>query len=130
MSSFELDIIDEKSLAGAEFMARVISEIQRAVSTEKVERKITQEAIAKKIGTSRAVINRQIKGYENLTARRIGEILWAIGWEPFFEARKPPRGQNEFTLTRSQPVAPDEAKPLQFLSRSGSNAAIVEVRTQ
>jgi hypothetical protein len=130
MSSFELDIIDEKSLAGAEFMARVISEIQRALSTEKATRKVTQEAIAKKIGTSRAVINRQIKGYENLTARRIGEILWAIGWEPFFEARKAPKGQNELALTKSEAVAPDQtAKPVQFLSRSGSNAAIVEVRT-
>jgi hypothetical protein len=93
MNSFELEI-DEKSRVGSEFMARVINEIRRAVATEKGSRKITQQAIADKIGTSRAVINRQIQGLENLTARRIGEILWAIGWEPHFEARKIPAGEN------------------------------------
>lgn len=25
---------------------------------------------------------------ENLTARTIGELLWAIGWEPIFEAKE------------------------------------------
>jgi hypothetical protein len=93
MNSFELEI-DEKSRVGSEFMARVVNEIRRAVAAEKGSRKITQQAIADKIGTSRAVINRQIQGLENLTARRIGEILWAIGWEPHFEARKIPVGEN------------------------------------
>lgn len=100
MDSFEIEI-DEKSRAGAEFMARVVDEIRRAVAEEKARRKrarlgkLTQQAIAEKVGTSRAVINRQIGGLENLTARRIGEILWAIGWEPYFEARSVPEGANE-----------------------------------
>jgi hypothetical protein len=93
MNSFEFEI-DEKSRVGSEFMARVINEIRRAVAAEKQSRKLTQQAIAEKVGTSRAVINRQIQGLENLTARRIGEILWAIGWEPHFEARKIPAGEN------------------------------------
>lgn len=66
-------------------MARVVQEIQRALVAEKKARKITQQAIAENIGTSRAVINRQVQGYENLTARRIGELLWALGWEPFLK---------------------------------------------
>jgi len=98
MNSFELEI-DEKSRAGSEFMARVVNEIRRALASEKSTRKITQQAIADKIGTSRAVVNRQIQGLENLGARRIGEILWAIGWEPYFEARKIPRGENNFSIT-------------------------------
>jgi hypothetical protein len=107
MTSFELDIIDEKSRAGSEFMARVIDEIRHAVASEKSSRKLTQQAIADKIGTSRAVINRQVQGLENLSARRIGEILWAIGWEPHFEARKIPAGENlhaPVILERDQPV--------------------------
>jgi hypothetical protein len=95
MDSFELEI-DEKSRAGSEFMARIVNEIRRAVVSEKASRKLTQQAIADKIGTSRAVINRQIQGLENLSARRIGEILWAIGWEPYFEARKIPAGENQY----------------------------------
>jgi hypothetical protein len=93
MNSFELEI-DEQSRIGSEFMACVVNEIRRAVAAEKASRKITQQAIADKIGTSRAVINRQVQGLENLSARRIAEILWAIGWEPHFEARKIPAGEN------------------------------------
>ncbi|WP_342714095.1 hypothetical protein [Bradyrhizobium sp. B039] len=103
MTSFELEL-DEKSRAGAEFMARVIDEIRRAVAAEKTRRKLTQQAIAEKIGTSRAVVNRQIGGLENLTARRIGELLWAIGWEPHFEARPIPEGNNE--IIRPTATAP------------------------
>jgi hypothetical protein len=102
MNSFELDIVDEKSRAGSEFMARVITEIQRALANEKLSRKLTQQSIAEKIGTSRAVINRQVQGFENLSARRIGELLWAIGWEPYFEARKPPMGENQFVPKKNE----------------------------
>jgi hypothetical protein len=96
MKSFELNILDEKSRIGSEFMAHVVDEIQRAWFTEKSTRKLTQQAIAEKIGTTRAVINRQIQGHENLSARRIAELLWAIGWEPSFEAKKLPHGRNDF----------------------------------
>ena len=80
--------IDEKSDVGMTYMARVASEIRRAAAEEKANRKITQQAIADKVGTSRAVINREMSGLENLTARRTAEILWALGWEPYFEARR------------------------------------------
>lgn len=94
MSSFELEI-DEKSQVGSQFMAKVAYEIRRALIEEKKSRKITQQAIAEKIGSSRAVINRQVQGLENLSARRVAELLWAIGWEPHFEARKIPAGENQ-----------------------------------
>jgi hypothetical protein len=100
MTSFEvLDFVDEKSEAGAEFMFRVSRELQRAFLSEKKSRKITQQAIAKKVGTSRAVINRQLHGLENLTARRIGELLWAMGWRPDFSAVKIPDSENEHRAT-------------------------------
>jgi hypothetical protein len=95
MTSYELEI-DEKSRVGSMFMARVVNEIRRAASIEKASRKITQQAIAEKIGTSRSVINREMQGLENLGARRIAELLWALGWEPYFEARKIPDRENLF----------------------------------
>ncbi|WP_316169058.1 MULTISPECIES: hypothetical protein [unclassified Bradyrhizobium] len=121
MDSFEIEI-DEKSRAGAEFMARVVDEIRRAVADEKARRKqnlqekLTQQSIAEKVGTSRAVINRQIGGLENLTARRIGEILWAIGWEPHFEARPIPEGDNQI-------IAPAAHAPAAFDSDNQKNWA-------
>jgi hypothetical protein len=94
MNSFELEI-DEKSRVGTVYMARVVNEIRRAAAIEKASRKITQQAIADKIGTSRAVVNREMQGLENLSSRRVAELLWALGWEPFFQARKIPAGENQ-----------------------------------
>ena len=138
MDSFELEL-DEQSRVGSEFMARVVNEIRRAVASEKATRKLTQQAIADKIGTSRAVINRQIQGLENLSARRIGEILWAIGWEPYFEARRKPIGENqnlashidtpppqafEFNrwLTKDSPYSPPRPPKLKIIEEADSAA--------
>jgi hypothetical protein len=104
MTSYELEI-DEQSHVGSMFMARVANEIRRAASIEKASRKITQQAIAKKIGTSRAVVNREMQGLENLSSRRIAELLWALGWEPYFEARKIPTGENLFVPKASSSVS-------------------------
>ena len=122
MNSFELEM-DEQSRIGSEFMARVNNEIRRAVAEEKSSqrksgRKLTQQAIANKIGTSRAVINRQVQGLENLSARRIAEILWAVGWEPYFEARKIPDGDNYFQASR-QHEAPSPAPTTKLTEISG-----------
>src|ERR1043166_3538807 len=101
MTSYELEI-DEQSRVGSTYMARVANEIRRAASLEKAARKITQQDIADKIGTSRAVVNREMGGLENITARRAAELLWALGWEPYFEARKIPAGDNAFVTAPTQ----------------------------
>ena len=97
MPSYEYKI-DERSRAGSRFITRVNSELRHALVTEKSERKLTQQAIADKLGVNRSVVNRRFMGLENMTARSIGELLWAIGWEPYFEARKAQQnyGGNEF----------------------------------
>src|SRR5687767_11447517 len=95
MTEFELEI-DDKSRVGSDYMARVKNELRRVAAIEKAERGLTQQAIADMVGTSRAVINRELRGLENLTARRTAELFWAMGWEAYFEARKIPVGDNQF----------------------------------
>ena len=95
MPSFNFDIGDLERV-GSRFLSDVRDELQRALMTEKATRKITQQQIAEKLGTSRAVINRQIMGIENIGIKRVAEILWAIGWEPYFSARPIPDGQNQY----------------------------------
>jgi transcriptional regulator with XRE-family HTH domain len=121
MDSFELDIIDEKSRAGSEFMFRIARDLQRAFLTEKKSRKITQQAIAEKLGTSRAVINRQLQGLENIGSRRIGELFWAMGWEPHFEAKKIPAGENQHPAIQLQ-------APQIKTSASTTNSNVVTLR--
>jgi hypothetical protein len=103
MSTFELDI-GEQARVSLDFLDQVINEFQRAVSLERETRKVTQQSIAEKIGTSRAVVNRQVQGLENLSARRIAELFWAIGWQPRFSAHKIPRGDNNFVGGQSSNV--------------------------
>lgn len=105
MPSFEFDI-GEKERAGSRFLSDVRDELQRALATEKSQRKISQQAIANLLDTSRAVINRQIMGYENIGIKRVAEILWAIGWEPRFEARRVPASNYE--IMRPAATAPRE----------------------
>jgi DNA-binding Lrp family transcriptional regulator len=95
MPSFNFDIGDLERV-GSRFLSDVRDELQRALATEKATRKITQQQIAEKLGTSRAVINRQITGLENIGIKRVAEILWAIGWEPHFGARRIPDGENQY----------------------------------
>lgn len=87
MPSFEVDI-GGKARAGSRFIARVRDEIQRAFVSEKQTRKLTQQSIATILGVNRSVVNRQVMGLENMTVRSVGELLWALGWEPHFEATK------------------------------------------
>lgn len=89
MPSYEY-FIGERDQVGSRFVARANEEIQRALVTEKASRKITQQSIADKLDVHRSVINRRFMGLENMTLRSVAELLWAIGWEPYFEARKVP----------------------------------------
>jgi hypothetical protein len=102
MPSFQFDI-GEQARVGSRFIAHVRDEIQRALFSEKSERKITQQQIAEKLGTSRSVINRQIMGLENMTLRRVAEILWAIGWEPYFGVRRISAGENQYPVPAYYP---------------------------
>ena len=117
MEEFELEI-DDKSRVGSDYMARVKNELRRVASIEKAERGLTQQAIADIIGTSRAVINRELRGLENLTTRRTAELFWAMGWEAYFEARRIPAGENQFVRPKrpevkalGEPVKIDQARP-------------------
>jgi hypothetical protein len=107
MTLFELEI-DELSQAGSEYMALVSNELRRVAAIEKTSRKLTQQAIADKIKTSRSVVNREISGLENVSSRRVGELLWAMGYTPHFEARKITHdaGQNEFDETTPTDLSP------------------------
>jgi hypothetical protein len=105
--------IDERSRIGSRFISDVREELQRALFSEKDERGITQQAIASKLGVNRSVVNRQFMGLENITVRRVAELLWAVGWEPHFEARKIVQGDgmNEFADVCDMEFIPSSSSP-------------------
>lgn len=114
MSSFVYDI-GEKKRVGSRFVAHVRDKILYALITEKADRKLTQQSIAEKLGVNRSVINRQLNGLENLSLRRVAELLWAMGWEAHFEVRK----------IKSLPGENDSAEWPAPTASSGENLIVV-----
>jgi plasmid maintenance system antidote protein VapI len=56
--------------------------IQKALAEEEARRGLTQSDIARAIGVHRSVINREIRGYKDLTLGRVAELAWAMGRFP------------------------------------------------
>ena len=59
-------------------------EIQKALAEEKLKRGLTQSDIAREIGVHRSVINRELKGFKDMSLGRVGEIANALGRQPEF----------------------------------------------
>ncbi len=58
-----------------------------ALAEESSKRGITQSDIAREIGIHRSVINRELRGYKDISVGRVAEIAQALGRDPFLELR-------------------------------------------
>jgi transcriptional regulator with XRE-family HTH domain len=96
VTSFHFDIGGRARNAGR-FIGRVRGELLRALSERKSEGGLSQEALARKLDTERALINRQLSGESNLTLRSLADLAWAMDLEISFELKKPATeaGQNQ-----------------------------------
>jgi hypothetical protein len=95
MTSYCVDIGSRSRKVGR-FIARVRSELLRAVEEERNTCKLSQQEIATRLTRKRSAINHQLSGTEPLTLRSVAELSWALGREISFELREPSReaGQN------------------------------------
>ena len=131
MTSFHFDIGSRARQAGR-FIGRVRGELLRALSEKKAEAGVSQQALAEKLDTQRALINRQFSGEVPLTLRSIADLAWAMDMEISFELKKPTvrAGQNQPAATttiehgririingeikrNSIPAVPESWQPLQ-----------------
>jgi plasmid maintenance system antidote protein VapI len=90
MASFQITLTPSRR-AATRFIADVRRKVKRAFAERQKDVGLTQSAVAKLIGVHRSVINRELRGTENMTLGRIGELSWAFGMEPHFELRLPNR---------------------------------------
>jgi hypothetical protein len=95
MASYRVEISPRSRRVGR-FIARVRSELLKAVDEERRASRVNQQAIAEKLEQQRSAINRQLSGEDHLTLRSVAELSWALGREINFELRKPVEesGQN------------------------------------
>jgi hypothetical protein len=62
---------------------------------------LTQQSLALKLDTERALINRQLSGETSLSLRALADLAWAMDLEISFELKKPvaEAGQNQPATT-------------------------------
>src|SRR5437868_4879264 len=95
MPSFQITITPSRR-AAARFINEVRRKLQKTLIDEKAEKGVTQSDLAREIGVHRSVINRELRGFKDITMGRVGELAWAMGYVPVFELEKalPPSGSN------------------------------------
>lgn len=84
MPSFQSSLTPTRREA-ARFVTRVRRSLQKALAEEAERRGLTQSDIAREIGVHRSVVNREIKGYKDITLGRVAELAYALGRKPMFD---------------------------------------------
>lgn len=97
--SYELKI-DPKKRAASRFIGKVRKALVLAVLDEKKANGINQQKLAVALGVNRSVINRMLKGESNLTLRSVGELAWALGYEPEITMKR----KSAATIASNHPV--------------------------
>lgn len=80
MTAFEFDI-SPKDAAGVFAVDRVNESVLRAVGARLKSSKITKSEIAKRLGVDKSTVSRLLRGNQNITARSLGELLWALDFD-------------------------------------------------
>jgi len=83
MPSFQIAVKPNRR-AAARFVGQVRRAIQKAFKEENKKTGITQSDIARALGIHRSVINRELKGFKDITLGRVAELAWALGRKPSF----------------------------------------------
>src|SRR5262245_2567102 len=84
VSSFQISITPSRRVA-ARFVSHVRRSLQKALVKESRKSGLTQSAIARALGVHRSVINRELRGYKDITLGRVAELAYALGRTPHFE---------------------------------------------
>jgi transcriptional regulator with XRE-family HTH domain len=95
MPSFRTALTPPKRTA-ARFVTGVRRTLLKALADENKRTGITQTSIAQSLGVHRSVISRELRGSGNLTLGKVAELASAMGFEPYFDLRRPSKriGQN------------------------------------
>ena len=84
MASFQISITPSRRAAGR-FISEVRRKFQKALTDENARSGLTQSDIARTIDVHRSVINRELRGYKDITLGRVAELAFAMGLKPEFD---------------------------------------------
>jgi plasmid maintenance system antidote protein VapI len=107
MTSFQLSVPANRK-AASRFIDRVHRKLQKAFASKP---HITQTQIAASLGVHRSVINRQLRGHQDMTVGRIGELAWALGLEAELVLLEPPADQGNAKVISINKIEMRTVKP-------------------
>lgn len=84
MTSFQISLTPSRR-AATRFIGSVRRALQKALVDEGKKSGLTQAEVARRIGVHRSIINRELRGVENLSLGRVAELAWAMGRKPTLE---------------------------------------------
>lgn len=87
MPSFRITV-SPKRRAAARFISTVRRAFQRAVAEERAKGGINQSEIGRRLDVHRSVISRELRGIQDMTLGRVGELAWALELDPVFVLNK------------------------------------------
>ncbi|PPQ17932.1 hypothetical protein CV770_18365 [Bradyrhizobium sp. AC87j1] len=124
MPSFRI-AVEPNRRAAARFVQQVRRALQKALEEEQRKRGLSQAEIARLLKVNRSVINRELKGFKDITLGRVGELAWALGRQPRFSIEDAIHvaGANHPDLHGSGPNTP----VISTASASSSNAGVYNV---
>jgi hypothetical protein len=104
MPSLQITISPDKR-AAARFIGSVRRAIQKAYIEEQRKRGVSQSDIARALKVHRSVINRELRGFKDMTLGRVGQFAWALGRKASFslDEQVAAIGQN-IALPQNPPV--------------------------
>ena len=84
MTSFQISLTPSRRAAGR-FISEVRRKLQKALTDENAKSGLTQSDIARTIDVHRSVVNRELRGYKDITLGRLAELAFAMGLKPKFD---------------------------------------------
>jgi len=126
MTSFRITLTPNKRAAGR-FIALVRRALQRALAEEKQKEGLTQSEIARKIGVHRSVVNRQLRGNEDMTLGRIAELAWAMNRKAIIQLVEQAQDRGVNRIEKIETVITNSSAKLSLDKERVSNSALENV---
>jgi len=126
MTSFRITLTPNKRAAGR-FIALVRRALQRALAEEKQKEGLTQSEIACKIGVHRSVVNRQLRGNEDMTLGRIAELAWAMNRKAIIQLVEQAQDRGVNRIEKIETVITNSSAKLSLDKERVSNSALENV---
>lgn len=119
MPSLQITISPDKR-AAARFIGSVRRAIQKAYIEEQRKRGVSQSDIARALKVHRSVINRELRGFKDMTLGRVAQFAWALGRRPSFVLE-------EQVATAGQNVAPAPIPPVRISNSASTTGGTVVI---